>query len=154
MILVTGLQLMWLASRGLALSRCRCTYGQSCWPSTSNFSTLASEVSQPLIQPLPPASVCYPVASPSGNCTDFQENRFDGNWRSDQPGSMQSPNFESFTFKNGSISACYANTTLDVPCTQGSIPVIGVDARSVADIQAAVKFVTEYNLRLVVKNTG
>lgn len=154
MFLVIGLQLMWLASSSHASFRCRCTYGQSCWPSTSDFSTLASEVSQPLIQPLPPASACYPVSSPSGNCTDFQENRFDGNWRSDQSGSMQSPNFESFIFKNGSISACYANTTLGVPCTQGSVPVIGVDTRSVADIQAAVKFATEHNLRLVVKNTG
>jgi hypothetical protein len=45
-------------------------------------------------------------------------------------------------------------TTLGVPCTQGSVPVIGVDARSVGDIQAAVKFAVKHNLRLVVKNTG
>lgn len=137
-------------------SRCRCTYfdHQPCWPSESNFSSLASQISQPLINPVPPASVCYPVSSPSGNCTEFQDNQFDGNWRSDQSGSMQAPNFETFVFRNGSISACYANTTLGVPCTQGSVPIFGVDARSVADIQAAVKFAVKYNLRLAVKNTG
>jgi len=67
---------------------------------------------------------------------------------------MQHPNFESFIFDNGSISACYLNTTLGVPCQQGSVPIAGVDARSVGDIQAAVKFAVQHNLRLVVKSTG
>ena len=67
---------------------------------------------------------------------------------------MQSPNFETFTLPNGMFEACYINTALDVPCGQGSVPVIGVDARSVADIQAAVKFAAKHNLRLAVKNTG
>jgi hypothetical protein len=83
-----------------------------------------------------------------------QTNQFDGNWRADQSGALQYPNFESFIFNNGSISACYMNTTLGVPCQQGSVPVTGVDARSVSDIQAAVKFAVQHNLRLVVKNTG
>jgi len=154
--LITTLQLLWLTSCTFSLpsSRCRCIYGQSCWPSASDFSTLASQVSQPLIQPVPPASACYPASNPSGNCTDFQDNQFDGNWRSNQSGSMQSPNFESFIFDNGSISACYANTSLGVPCMQGSVPIIGVDARAVGDIQATVKFAVKHNLRLAVKNTG
>lgn len=153
---ITALQFSWLASStwGFASSRCRCIYGQACWPSTSDFSQLASQVSQPLIYPVPPASACYPVSNPSGDCTDVQENQFNGNWRSNQSGSMESPALETFTFTNGSISACYINTTLGVPCTQGSVPVIGVDVRSVPDIQAAVSFATRYNLRLVVKNTG
>ena len=137
-----------------APSQCRCLYGQPCWPSSSDFSSLRDQVSQPLIHPVPPASACYPLSHPSGNCTDAQTNRFDGNWRSNQSGSMQLPNFETFTFKNGTISACYMNTTLGVPCEQGSVPIVGVDARSVGDIQAAVKFAVEHNLRLVVKNTG
>ena len=154
--LTIALQLSWLLSITvpLAASQCRCLYGQKCWPSASDFSSLAGQISQPLINPLPPASVCYPVSDPSGNCTDVQTNQFNGNWRSNQSGSMQSPNFESFIFNNGSISACYLNTTLGVPCQQGSVPIIGVDARSVSDIQAAVKFAANHNLRLAVKNTG
>jgi len=149
------LQLSWIVSVAVALApRCRCLYRQACWPNASDFSSLESQVSQPLIRPYPPASACYPVSSPSGNCTDVQTNQFDGNWRADQSGSMQSPNFESFVFNNGSFSACYMNTTLGVPCQQGSVPVIGVDARSVGDIQAAVNFAVKHNLRLVVKNTG
>ena len=154
--LTIALQLSWLLSITvpLASSQCRCLYGQKCWPSASDFSTLESQISQPLIYPKPPASACYPVSSPSGNCTDFQVNQFDGNWRANQSGSQQFPNFESYIYNNGSISACYLNTTLGVPCQQGSVPIIGVDARSVGDIQAAVKFAVKHNLRLAVKNTG
>lgn len=139
---------------GLASFQCRCIYGQSCWPSEFDFFMLASQLSHPLIHPVPPASACYPAANTSGNCTDFRIHQFHGDWRSNNSGSMQYINFESFTSRNGSISACYSNTTLGVPCTQGSIPVIAVDARSVGDIQVAVKFAVKHHLRLVIKNTG
>src|SRR5258708_7355485 len=83
--------------------QCRCLYGQKCWPNASDFSALESQISQPLIYPKPPASACYPVSSPSGNCTDVQVNQLDGNWRANQSGSQEYSNFESY----GSISACY-----------------------------------------------
>ena len=67
---------------------------------------------------------------------------------------MDMVNFESFVFKNGTISACYLNTSLSVPCEQGNVPVIGVDARTPEDIQAAISFAVQYNLKVVVKNTG
>ncbi|KAJ3520405.1 hypothetical protein NM688_g9166 [Phlebia brevispora] len=67
---------------------------------------------------------------------------------------MQAPNWDNFIFGNGTISTCYLNASLGFPCEQGSIPIIGVDARSVKDVQAAVKFASTHNLRVVVKNTG
>ena len=139
----------WASSSG-----CLCTYGQSCWPSASTFSQLQSQVSQPLVYPLPTASACYPPSNPSGNCTAVIENWFDDNWRSSMPGSMDATNFETFVFRNGTIEACYLNTTITGTCGQGSVPAIGVDARSVKDIQAAVAFSVQQNLKLVVKNTG
>ena len=142
-----------LASLVVSKPSCRCLYGEQCWPS-SDLSTLASQLSQPLLYPSPPESACYPPSKPSGNCTDVNANTMNGRWRSDQPGSMQATNFETFIFKNGTIDACYLNVTLGVPCHQGSVSVVGVDARSVQDVQAAVKFASKHNLRLVVKNTG
>ena len=139
----------WAGSSG-----CLCTFGQSCWPSASTFSQLQSLVSQPLVYPLPSASACYPPSDPSGNCTAVLENWYDANWRSSMPGSMEAPNFETFMFQNGTIDACYLNTTITGACEQGSVPVIGVDVRSVGDIQAAVTFAVQQNLKLVVKNTG
>ena len=133
---------------------CRCLYGQSCWPDQSAFASLASQISQPLLKPLPPASPCYPASAPSGNCTYVTNNFANGFWRSDQPGAEQGLNFETVRFANGTISACYLDTTLGFPCEQGAIPPVGVDARNVGDIQAAIAFAQKYNLRLVVKNTG
>ncbi|KAL0067114.1 hypothetical protein AAF712_005901 [Marasmius tenuissimus] len=126
-------------------ARCKCLYGDACWPTESDFTQLSSRLSQPLIHPLPPASACYPASSPSGTCTDVQVNSPNGTWRADQAGAYQNTNFEAYVFPNGSIR---------FPCEQGSVPPIGVDARNVGDIQAAVKFAAEKNLRLVVKNTG
>ena len=131
---------------------CRCTYGSKCWPSDSEFQTLAAQVSQPLIHPAPAATPCYNPAS--GNCSDVRAHWYNGVWRSDQPGAAQHPNWATYTFSNGTTQACYLNTTLGVPCQQGSVPVIGVDARTPKDIQAAVKFAARHNLRLVIKNTG
>ncbi|KAF8157198.1 hypothetical protein B0H34DRAFT_789625 [Crassisporium funariophilum] len=137
-----------------AYSACRCLYGQSCWPSEAEFSTLASQISQPLLKPLPPAAACYPGTSPSGNCSDVLANTGNGQWRSDHPGALQNVNFESHLFHNGTVAACYLNVTLGIPCEQGSIPPVGVDARTASDVQAAVNFARTHNLRLAVKNTG
>jgi len=133
-------------------NNCRCTFGSQCWPSNSDFRTLASKVSQPLIYPTPPATPCYNSAS--GNCTDVHAGWFNAIWRSDQSGAAEHTNWEAYPFSNGTIEACYLNTTLGVPCQQGGVPVIGVDARIPKDIQEAVKFVGKHNLRLVIKNTG
>ncbi|KAH7909424.1 hypothetical protein BJ138DRAFT_1155354 [Hygrophoropsis aurantiaca] len=148
--------LVLLASNALAIAlpHCRCTYGEKCWPSPDEFSKLESQVSQPLIYPRPTAAVCYPANKPSGNCSGLVDTWTDGRWRANQPGTMETPNWETYTFKNGSIDACYLNATLGIPCGQGNVPVIGVDARSSSDIRAAVKFAVQHNLRLVVKNTG
>ncbi|KAJ7601175.1 hypothetical protein C8J56DRAFT_27936 [Mycena floridula] len=133
---------------------CKCLYGDPCWPSDSEFAKLASQLSQPLIHPTPPEAACYPASTPSGNCSAVILGSHNGNFRSGQPGSMQNINFETFIYPNGTISACYLDTSLGVPCEQGRVSPIGVDARSVQDIQATVKFAAKHNLRLVVKSTG
>ena len=143
-----------VVNNGASPITCRCLYGQPCWPDENEFATLASQLSQPLLHPLPPESACYPPSTPSGNCSVAIANSTDGNWHSDQPGSMQNTNFETFIFQNNTISACYLNTTLGIPCGQGSVPPIGVDARSASDVQAAVNFAKQHNLKVVIKNTG
>ncbi|KAF8800857.1 FAD-binding domain-containing protein [Phlegmacium glaucopus] len=136
------------------ISTCRCLYGQPCWPNEKEFTTLATQLSQPLLHPRPPAFPCYPPSATSGNCSNVMANYTNGIWRSDQPGAMQNANLEEFIFPNETISVCYLNTTLGIPCGQGSVPPVGVDARSGGDIQAAVNFAKQHNLKLVVKNTG
>lgn len=68
---------------------------------------------------------------------------------------MQHPNFETYTSADGMLHACFLNASLGTRrCEQGNVPVIGVDARTVRDIQAAVQFAVKHDLRLVIKNTG
>jgi len=138
-------------------TQCRCIYGDPCWPTDAEFSSFSTLLSQPLLHPLPTAFACYPSLSsstPAGNCSEVQALYTDRILRSDNPGSMQSANFESYLYPNGTIDACYVNVTLNIPCNQGSIPPIGVDIRKAEDVQVAVKFANEKNLRLVIKNTG
>ena len=143
-----------VVSKAAWASRCRCLYKQPCWPDANDFAALASQLSQPLLHPVPPASACYPPSAPSSDCSVVISNYTNSDWRSDQPGAMQNTNFETFIFHNDTISACYLNTTLEIPCSQGSVPQIGVDARSESDVQAAVNFAKQHNLKLVVKGTG
>jgi len=152
MFLLTPLLTIALSSTLISAHNCRCTSGSSCWPSDSEFQTLASKVSQPLIRPAPPATPCYDSAT--GNCTDVLTNWYNDIWRSDQPGAAEFTNYETYTFQNGTIQGCYFNTTLGIPCRQGNVPVIGVDARTPKDIQEAVRFAGNYNLRFVIRNTG
>jgi hypothetical protein len=154
LLLIVSLSLFGPALGAPSRRACKCLASDPCWPSDEEFSKLASEVSQPLLRPVSPASACYPVSNPSGNCGEVRGKTADGIWRAAQPGAMQSTNWETHLFPNGTISACYLNTDLGAPCEQGSVPVIGVDARSASDIQAAVKFVKKHNLRVVVKSTG
>ena len=137
-----------------AANTCRCLYCEPCWPNKNEFAKLASQLSQPVLHPLPPASACYPPSAPSGSCANVTAHFTDGNWRSDQPGAMQSINFEIFRFHRGHIAACYLDTTLGIPCEQGNVPPVGVDARSESDVQVAVNFAKKHNLKLVVKGTG
>src|SRR5258705_3781278 len=152
MFLFTSLLIIAICFTSVLSNNCRCIFGSQCWPSDSEFQTLASQVSQPLLHPAPPASPCYNSAS--GNCSEVRAAWSNGVWRSDQPGAAEHTNWETYTFSNGTIQACYLNTTLGVPCQQGGVPVIGVDARTPNDIQEAVKFAAKHNLRLVIKNTG
>lgn len=147
--------LFWIPSLVLSSPACRCLFGNpDCWPKDSDFSALASQVSQPLLYPRPPESACYSISDPSGDCSVVQTNVLNATWRSDQPGASQFPNYQTYIFDNGTISACYLNTNLGYPCTQGSVPNIGVDARLKEDVIAAVKFAARHNLRVAIKSTG
>ena len=145
-----------LSSLTPASSSCSCTciYGDHCWPSALVFSSLESQLSHPLLYLRPIAAACYPVDAPSGNCSALAQVWGDGNWRSNQPGAMEASNFETYMFKNGTIDACFLNTTVGIPCNQGSVPIIGVNATTPEDVQAAVRFAVQNDLKLVVKNTG
>lgn len=145
--------------RSSGISGCKCLYGQPCWPSPQAINALSAELSQPLIYPRPPAAPCYSSSSEDpALCSEVQSKSRSGIWRSTQPGAYQNLNFEFQLFANDTLSACYLNHASGsgqrTSCGQGAIPPVGVDARRPEDVQAAVRFASQYNLKLVVKNTG
>ncbi|KAJ3515976.1 hypothetical protein NMY22_g14312 [Coprinellus aureogranulatus] len=143
----------WAGASDVATSRCKCLYGQSCWPSQQSFDDLQSQLSQPLLRPSPAAFPCYSEPD-SDACQDVRKNYREGLWRGELPGVMQHTNFNAYIFQNGTISRCPLDHTRGQTCDQGSVPPIGVDARIPEDIQAAVRFAKRYNLKLVIQNTG
>lgn len=52
------------------------------------------------------------------------------------------------------LSCIPTNDPTSGNCTQGTYPVYVVDARKTSDIQHAVNFARDHNVRLVIKNTG
>ena len=144
-----------LSAITVAKPACKCTYGQSCWPSDDAFTQLQTQLSAHLIYPFPPEAACYPNMNVTGpSCDEVKAQTANGTWRADQPGSMQAPNWEEYIWPNGTIDVCYLNTTLGQPCSQGSVPPVGVVAHSASDIKSAVRFAAEHNLRLAIKSTG
>lgn len=135
-------------------ARCKCLYGQSCWPSQQAFDTLQAKLSRPLLRPLPAASPCYVHGQSSDECQDVRLNYREGLWRADLPGVTQHTNYNAYIFPNNTISRCPLDPVEGQSCGQGSVPPIGVDARSPEDIQEAIRFAKHHNLKLVVQNTG
>ncbi|ORX94762.1 FAD-binding domain-containing protein [Basidiobolus meristosporus CBS 931.73] len=99
---------------------------------------LNSSINGQLLQTRPPAYPCHEPNHNQAECNIVRDNYIYGTWRSNQAGAMQAPNWE---------------ITSD-SCSQGSVSVYTVDARNAADVQEAVQFSHQHNLRLVVKNTG
>ncbi|KAL5335987.1 hypothetical protein BJX70DRAFT_304232 [Aspergillus crustosus] len=96
----------------------------------------------------PDLAQCALVQSKGGDL-DFATTQF-GYYVQSQWGGCQATG-ESCTF--GAIRPDILTPVLGV-CEQGSVSSMYVDARSVEDVQAALRFAGENSLRLVVKNTG
>ncbi|KAI0711902.1 FAD-binding domain-containing protein [Cerioporus squamosus] len=155
-ISILSLLLAWLGrspTHTVTEPRCRCLYGDPCWPGEDAFNELAEQIATPLIHPPPLALPCYTTPDSSA-CAAVHARWDDGNWRAEHPGATQHPNFETLITPGGEVDACYANSSIGESCGQGSVSVIGVEAHTVADVRTAVKFAAKHNLKLVIKNTG
>lgn len=97
-------------------------------------------------------SAGYPCHEPHFNATECEyvrANYFDSYMRADNPGSMQNDNWEDQDEKR-----CAFEAAANSPCQQGRVSILGVRAETVDDVQKALKFAAERNLRIVVKSSG
>ncbi|KAJ7705513.1 hypothetical protein B0H17DRAFT_1193179 [Mycena rosella] len=125
---------------------CRNIPGSAGYPSPVTWDELNATIYGLLVNVVPSAKYC--VSLPSGACTDAQWTS--ALFRSGIPGAMDQVNWEQ-GYDLMPPSLCLRNTTV---CGQGDVLIYSVEAETVADIQAAVKFASTYNLRLAVKSSG
>ncbi|KAJ6497792.1 hypothetical protein C8R45DRAFT_984262 [Mycena sanguinolenta] len=143
--------LLWLSlSLCPALAFAYCTALDTCWPSTQLWTSLNISVEGRLIATRPPAAPCH-VLDPLFNentCASVNASWTNTFFRADQPGASQDTYWE-----NGN-SSCYIDFNLTTPCEQGLVPVMVLDAHSLADVQKGVNFARKHQLRLRIMSSG
>jgi hypothetical protein len=128
---------------------CKCTAFDSCWPSPSEFAQLSDTLSSPIFQVQPLGTPCHDPTFNAALCDIVKASFSDGLFRTNQPGAAQTDNWEF-----NATSSCFVNGDRSQPCGQGRVPIIGVNATTISDIQKAVQFAIKHNLKVKVKNTG
>ncbi|KAK0544411.1 hypothetical protein OC846_000905 [Tilletia horrida] len=147
-----------------------CTPSQSCWPTAADFASLNQTVGGRLVAVKPLAIPCYPANNSLLNigatltCVGVSTNYKDGTFRANQVGAVQFDNWGACNSNANGLEACALNakappvlgalTPVGKVCQQGRIAPYAVAAKSPEDVQAAIKFATAKNIRLVIKNTG
>ncbi|PYH91117.1 oxidoreductase [Aspergillus ellipticus CBS 707.79] len=128
---------------------CKVLPGDAAWPAGSTWSIFDQLLGGSLIKPAPLAAYCYPdwPQYDADKCSDITTDWFDGYFQSSDPASIMLPLYEGRTC----MPTGYNWTTT---CTQGAYPAYVVNASTAAEVQLAVNFARNQNLRLVVKNTG
>ncbi|MCO5611704.1 hypothetical protein L7F22_065962 [Adiantum nelumboides] len=145
----------------------RCLPSAECWPDEETWNALNVSVGGRLLRPRPSAAPCHHHHHHHTNDDDDERNSFvragpscqetvqnwnNASWRSAQPGAMQFLNAES----HGDLT-CRLPSSPDfayTACYQGAVPAYAVRVSETSDVQAAIRFATQHNLRLTIKSTG
>ncbi|PVF95626.1 FAD-binding domain-containing protein [Serendipita vermifera] len=125
-----------------------CTYPQPCWPSNSEWNSLNSTLHGSLIRARPPAYVCHQPTFDEAQCQVVKQNWTSEFWRAQQPGAYFDTAWES------GDSYCSIDGNSTQSCDQGLVPVYVAQAKSVADVQAAVKFAKKHKISTRVKGAS
>ncbi|KAJ3956294.1 hypothetical protein N0V92_007156 [Colletotrichum tropicale] len=143
---------------GSLANTCKCTPSDTCWPSLSEWESFNQTISGKLIRTVPLASVCY-KSEPNYNedsCNIVLSNWTTWELHSSDPASVPSspslkgcePIYSNGTSINGDPDAGSKG------CSSGFLPPYVVNATDSGDIQRALAFAKDRNLRLAIKNTG
>ena len=124
----------------LPSSRCKTYPNDPGWPSSETWQKFGQTVSS-LIKPQALASVCRPDSLDELACFTITAQWSNSSWVAENA-YMGDYNEES----------CPLNSTL--PCSTRGYPAYVVDARTSADVQAAINFARKHDLRLTIKGTG
>lgn len=128
----------------LAKHRCRNLINQY-EPTKSILDKFNASIDGRLLRIRPITAACEGNPVDMNACNFVLSQWTNATWRSDQPGAMQSTNWEN--------SSCIEEFD-KIACAQGNIPEFGVNATRYKHVQETIRFANRYNLRLVIKTTG
>ncbi|KAI4861201.1 FAD-binding domain-containing protein [Hypoxylon rubiginosum] len=126
---------------------CKIFPDDNAWPPETEWAQLNETLSGALLKPKPAAGACY-----QGPDFDLQQCQFLLANASMTHFWLDDPLVALSEWSQG--RTCTLATNPEGNCTRGGFPEYVVNATSVKDIQAAVNFARNNNIRLVIKNTG
>lgn len=134
-----------------------CTPGQSCWPTSEEWSSFNDTVDGALFKTVPFAAPCYlsNAAYNYDQCQDIITNYTSSQARADVYGSTQEIQYETCGDSQCLLeSLAPALLPLTETCSLGSLAAYYVDARTSDQVSATLDFIKAHNIRLSIKNTG
>ncbi|KAK4223295.1 bifunctional solanapyrone synthase [Podospora fimiseda] len=137
------------SSRFLPLPKCKLLPGDPLWPSSTIWSLFNLTLSGALIKTIPLAAPCYNNTGlySSSACQQIRERWSDPHLHVDDPSSTMWPLYQGRT-------CLPTEDPTSSNCTLGGYASYSVAVTKVKQIQLAINFARNLNLRLVVKNTG
>ncbi|KAK7756326.1 putative secondary metabolism biosynthetic enzyme [Diatrype stigma] len=118
-----------------------------------DWDALNRTVSGNLISTIPLAAPCHTTlyGQPNALFSEAECDTLRGTWYTPQPYLSSPSSPMAYAFTNNS---CNPFLDPEVPCEIGYHVVYSVNATSAQHVQAAIRFATDHNIRLVIRNTG
>ncbi|KAJ3580014.1 hypothetical protein NPX13_g554 [Xylaria arbuscula] len=127
---------------------CKTYPGDKLWPVQAVWKVFDLLTGGALIKTIPVGAVCYTNNEhyDADKCQNILDHWTESATHADDPTSVMSPLFQGKT--------CMPQNGNDSTCELGGFPSYAVNISTVAQIQLAINFARNTNVRLVVKNTG
>jgi hypothetical protein len=127
-------------------NQCRCFPGDSCWPSSEDWSQLNSSVDGRLVATIPIASPCHDPSYDAAICKTLKTDWVLPDIHYTSSSSVMAP------FYAG--NSCDPFTPENMLCMLGNLVDFAINVTEPSDISKGIAFATKHNVRLVIRNTG
>ncbi|KAJ9483183.1 hypothetical protein VN97_g10231 [Penicillium thymicola] len=132
--------------QALASEACHCFPGDTCWPTESEWSQFNNTIDGRLVETVPLGTPCHDPNYNAATCAVLKDGWLLPEQHYESSSSIMAPFFAE--------GVCDPFHPVSKPCTLGNYVRYSVDVTSPDQISTTVKFATEHNIRLVIRNTG
>ena len=143
--------LLGFVATGPVSQRCKCGPKDSCWPSKQDWEKLNSTVGGRLIKTVPIGAVCRNSFDNVSYYDAAKCAALKADWTLVDPHLSSSSSVMPQIWANAS---CNPFDPASMPCHVDDYVKYTVNVTQQSDVKAALKFVQDHNIRLVIRNTG